>query len=181
MEIKRRKIIGSAAATVSFFGAGCISGGSDPKDHVSDWHKDPMRATGAEVEINRTKNEDNVEYLPDEEAVRLTSGQTRPVKDWLENECPYIIADYVAGEIPYSDSSISVGVTSTIEENTRVVVVSRELRLAKDGSVISKPSVGFEELRNSVPRSVTANISFKKFTNSCKVSVYIRDTVIRRQ
>lgn len=151
----RRSILAATAATMA--GAGC-SGRSqtyvDPADHVDDWHDEPKRG------------------LADPHTMHSVDLSQHP-----PGECHIIareIVDYVIKARLDRPENVSGGCCGEIDGHDRAASVHRYLRVDRGGEVVSTPDIGFQTVREAIPRTVNAP---DESDRDCHHPVYVVDSV----
>lgn len=182
----RRSILASCVG-ISLATSGCQSGSDpDPADHVPDeWHDEPARATGYPIETTGEVDEstDDVEYVPEEDAVRHPDGELEPADEWLgyaqlppaSKAARAVVRDVV-------DADDAVHGPAGVREfhgYDYVLVVRREVTVDREGDVVSSPETEFSTLRNVMPRSCFVTFSFEEGDHECEVPAYVSDVVLQ--
>ena len=154
----RRSILSAAVAMV---GAGCITTDEpeiNPDEHVPDeWHDEPQRGLSDPI----TMIESELSQHP-------------------HDDCPYLAAETVSEAIDERlDDPEHVsggGCCEEINGHERAIVAERLLTVDRDGEVVSSPNVTFQAMREVIPRTVKAS---EASDHTCRVPVYVEDTMIR--
>jgi hypothetical protein len=151
----------------------------------------------AAVEI-RAEDDEQVEYLPEERAVRYVAGwvavddpaegepaervprfSTTPFERWAETRCleaaARAAADRANEELGVDEAT--GGVTADVDGTNRAAVVTVRTVIDREGRVVSKPSVGFEALVAATPATVRARYRLGDRIADRDVPVYARSVV----
>ena len=158
----------------------------------------PIRPDGDPVSVERTITDPDLDYLPEQDAVRYpayykTTGrgpegqptrttlyETTPFADWAATETASVAADRVsaiADERIDGDPTLSVGITK--REGEMAVTAELTTTLNREGTVVSEPSTDFERVVAAVPRSVDATIHFEGQTAERTVPVWVGEMTIQ--
>jgi hypothetical protein len=158
----------------------------------------PLRPDGDPVSAERTITDPDLDYLPEQDAVRYpayykTTGrgpegqptrttlyETTPFADWAATETASVAADRVsavADERIDGDPTLSVGITK--HEGEMAVTAQLTTTLDREGTVVSEPSVDFERAVAAVPRSVDTTIHFEGQTAERTVPVWVSEMTIQ--
>jgi len=178
----RRAVIASGVLTAL---AGCIAPTAqpEPEELVPDeWHEEPKQGAADPIET-KADIEDDVEYLPEKEAVRIDGGDVVPVDQWLTVECRYValdvVADIIRGQFGNPDGIAGPFVSSSLKEDDVVIRIDRRILLSSEGGVRTTPDIEFEEIRSVMPRYVDAEVVLDDFSHVCRIPVYIMDAKIQ--
>jgi len=158
----------------------------------------PLRPDGDPISVERTITDPDLDYLPEEDAVRYpayyrrtgrgpdgqptrtTVYETTPFADWAATETASVAADEVsavADERLAGDPTLSVGITN--REGEMAVTAELTTTLNRDGTVVSEPSTDFERVVAAVPRSVDTTIHFEGETATRTVPVWVGEMTIQ--
>jgi hypothetical protein len=158
----------------------------------------PLRPDGDPISVERTITDPELDYLPEEDAVRYpayyrrtgrgpdgqptrtTVYETTPFADWAATETASVAADEVsavADERLAGDPTLSVGITN--REGEMAVTAELTTTLNRDGTVVSEPSTDFERVVAAVPRSVDTTIHFEGETATRTVPVWVGEMTIQ--
>jgi hypothetical protein len=186
--MRRRALLSATASlpTVALAG-GCLGSDSlgssllasagDDSEPVPESH-DPVRGESDAIETRVVEDDDTVEYLPEEDAVRYVAAwrrssgtpssdaddagrepvyETTPLTRWVGTQvfsaASRAAADHANEQLDTDD--VSGGVTSTIEGRDRAAVVTVEVVLDRDGNVEFGTDVEFESLVAATPTNVS--------------------------
>jgi hypothetical protein len=165
---------------------------------ASEDDRGPLRPEGEPVSVERTVTDPDLDYLPEQDAVRYpayykTTGrgpegqptrttlyETTPFADWAATETASVAADEVdavAAERIAGDPTLSVGITK--REGEMAVTAELTTTLNREGEAVSEPSTDFERIVAAVPRSVEATIHFEGQTATRTVPVWVGETTIQ--
>lgn len=165
---------------------------------ASEDDRGPLRPEGEPVSVERTITDPDLEYLPDQDAVRYpayykrtgrgpdgqptrtTLYETTPFADWAATETASVAAeevDAIADERIAGDPTLSVGITNRDGE----VAVTAQLTtvLNREGTVVSEPGTDFERVVAAVPRSVDTTIHFEGQTAGRTVPVWVGEMTVQ--
>lgn len=185
---------------------GCLAGGRTPEGSGAETTTDggeplpdlepnePVRGRGDPIEVREVENDDDVEYLEDEGAVRYVSAwrsrdpenrtegepperepvyETTPVERWARIQATSA-AGTAAAERTRSRlgvGGLGGGMTSTIEGRNTTPIVSMQTLKDRSGDVIGEPPVTYEALVRATPTSasVTYVIADRRFDHETPV------------
>lgn len=217
--MKRRAALTTTVTALSLL-AGCLSDAPDARRESVATDR-PAQSTGpggdgsttptsrgptrgesdADVETRVVESDDDVEYLPDEHAVRYVARwrnegrgedgeptrepeyETTPFEDWAEVECieaaGRAAAEHAGAALGASD--LGSAISSGVEGEALAAVVAVETELDRDGEVVREPAVGFDELVAATPASVDATYVIAEETHTMDAPVYVRHSVLRQE
>ena len=165
---------------------------------ASENDRDPLRPDGDPVAVERTITDPELDYLPEEDAVRYpayyrrtgrgpdgqptrtTIFETTPFEDWGETECASVAADEVRAVVEPAvdgDPNLSVGITN--REGEMAVTVQQTTTLNRQGTVVSEPTTPFERVVAVTPRSVDATVHLEGQTHATTVPVWASETTLQ--
>lgn len=184
----RRTLLASCAG-LSLGTAGCQSGSDpDPADHVPDeWHDEPARATGDPIETTGEieKSTEDVEYVPEEDAVRHSDGELEPADEWLGTTClrpaSGAVSEVVRDVVDADDAVQGPAMHREFHGHDYALVVRREITFDRDGNLVSAPETEFSTLREVTPRSCFVTVSFEEGDHECEVPAYVSDVALQQQ
>ncbi|WP_152039688.1 hypothetical protein [Salinigranum salinum] len=151
----------------------------------------------ADVAVEAIEDDEHVEYLPDERAVRYVAGwiaaddssgrvprfSTTPFERWAETRCLHgaarAAATHAAAELDVDDETVSGGVTADVDGIDRAAVVTVRTILDREGRVVSAPAVAFDALVAATPRTVEIRYRLADQMSERDVPVYARSIVER--
>jgi len=165
---------------------------------ASEDDRDPRRPDGDPVSVERTITDPELDYLPEENAVRYpayyrrtgrgpdgqptrtTIYETTPFADWGETECASVAADEVSAVADAAidgDPRLSVGITN--REGEMAVTVQQTTTLNREGTVVSEPTTPFDRIVAVTPRSVDATVHLDGQTHATTVPVWVSETTLQ--
>lgn len=152
----RRALLAAAVAVV---GAGCFSRGEsdiDPSEHVpDDWHENPERGLADPITMKASK-----------------------LSQYPKSDCPSLAANTaveVLRDRLEEPENISGGeLSKEVDGHDRAIVWVRNVRLSRDGDVVSSPSIQFQTLREAAPRRIQAP---EGSDHECQIPVFVMDRV----
>lgn len=175
---------------------------TDDPPSVTD-SKGPVRGqSDVDVETEAVEDDENVEYLPEEDAVRYVSAwrttnlteleeeppEREPVYDtvpfdrWGKTNCvtaaARAAADHAAAEL--GAEAIGSGVSFGIEGRDRAAFVSISTVLDREGDVVSEPSAEFDALVATTPATVHATYRLEDQEYALEAPIYVQHDVMRQ-
>jgi hypothetical protein len=165
---------------------------------ASEDDRGPLRPEGESVAVERTISDPDLDYLPEQDAVRYpayykrtgrgpdgqptrtTLYETTPFEDWAATETASVAADEVsavADERIDGEPTLSVGITK--REERMAVTAELTTTLNREGTVVSEPSTDFERVVAAVPRSVDTTIHFEGQTAERTVPVWVGEMTMQ--
>jgi hypothetical protein len=178
------------------------STGADGDGSTTRASRGPTRGeSDADVETRVVESDEDVEYLPDEHAVRYVAAwrnvgtgedgeptrepeyDTTPFEDWATIQCVEAAgraaAEHAGSEL--GASAPGYGISNAVPGEALAAVVSIETVLDREGDVVREPAVGFEALVAATPASVDATYVIADATHTMAAPVYVRHSVVRQQ
>ncbi|MFD1587721.1 hypothetical protein ACFR9U_12065 [Halorientalis brevis] len=153
--------------------------------------QEPIRPDGDPVTIERTITDPDLDYLPDEHAVkypayykrvgtpgdgpptRTTIYETTPFEDWAVTECASAGAKKVGSVVRSAvdgDPNLSVGITTRDDE---MAISARQTTTKnREGEVVSEPTVPFDRVVAVTPRAVTATVHLDDQSHTATIPVW---------
>jgi hypothetical protein len=154
------------------------------------------------VAVETAVERDEVEYLPEDDAVRYVAAwvhadheafvsgtnterepryETTPFEQWAPTECAHAgakrILEVARERLERGSDEVRYGVTT--EDGTKVIHVEYSTVVGRDGTVTSEPTVDHDELVAATPASVTATVSLGGRTHTETVPVWVHHSVER--
>lgn len=183
--MNRRRYVGLFAGIGGI--AGCLSPSEfvqsdrteepNPEEYVDDWHDEPDRGRGLPI----VRADGGVEQVQNEEDVRVEYDGSKSIEEWRDGSCIRSGAEAVKTVLDKRVSdlqNVGVGVAgSGAVEETHVSVI-RELILDNDGNLLSKPRVGFAELRDATPRAAITLDEREEVVRICDPPVFVYDSLL---
>ena len=164
------------------------------------------RAIGEPTSVEKTVEDENLEYIEETDEVRYVAGwrapsdeaiengskperepvyDTVPFERWARVECLSIGAKAVYGalgeRLDGGTKGLSVGFGRVEGQSESRIHVSVETLLDREGDVISEPSVEFEEIVAATPRTVEVTFSFAGKERSCTEPAFVNERTIQEQ
>lgn len=201
MDVSRRRALQTGTAAVAAAAAGCLrSAGIGPGTPTPDPRPETRQAPaeGDAISVTFTSDDEGVEYLPDEDAVRYVARWVHANQDgvgngsaperepeydtvaferWTTVESAHVAArrarDAVARRLGTRLRGVSFGVTTENDEKT--VVAWRRVHLDRDGNVLTRPNVAFDRLVAVTPAEVRVALSFDGRSAARTVPVVVRN------
>lgn len=164
--------------------------------------KGPVRGqSDADVETEGVEDDENVEYLPEEDAVRYVSAwrttnpteleepperepvyDTVPFERWGKTNCvtaaARAAADHAAAELGVAE--LGSGVSFGIDGRDRAAFVSISTLYDREGDVISEPSVEFDALVAATPATVHATYRLEDQEYALEAPIYVQHDVVQQ-
>lgn len=199
MNLSRRRLLSACGLLGASF-AGCL--GRAPRSPTDDGPtREPVRGAADPVTVERTVDDEELEYLEATDEVRYVAAyrhtnhdevenaskperepvyETTPFERWGETECAHAAALEVGDIIENAfDGGANTSPGVTTRDGKKVVEADYHTHLDRDGDVISKPSVEFERVVEVTPRSVTATVSLEGHEHADTVPVFVRRATIQ--
>ncbi|PSQ46223.1 hypothetical protein BRD15_09710 [Halobacteriales archaeon SW_6_65_15] len=154
------------------------------------------------VAVETTVERDEVEYLPEEDAVRYVAAwmhadheafvdgtnterepryETTPFEQWAPTECARVGAERVLevarDRLERGREEVRYGVSA--EDGAETIHVEYSTVLGRDGTTVSEPTVDHDELVAATPASVTVTISFDGRTHTETIPVWVQHSTER--
>jgi len=158
----------------------------------------PIRPDGDPVTIERTITDPDLDYLPDEHAIkypayyervgtpgdgpptRTTIYETTPFEDWAVTECASAGAKKVGSVVRSAvdgDPNLSVGITTRDDE---IAISTRQTTTKnREGEVVSEPTVPFDRVVAVTPRTVTAMVHLEDQSHTATIPVWVDEIAIQ--
>lgn len=171
---------------------------TDPLAAASEDDRGPLRPDGDPVAVERTITDPELDYLPEQDAVRYpayykrtgrgpegqptrtTIYETTPFADWVVTESTSVGAEKVGSVARAAldgDSNLSVGITK--REDEMVIAARQTTTVNREGTVVSEPTTDFERVVAAVPRAVDVTIHFEGQTARRTVPVWVSESTIQ--
>ncbi|ELZ79478.1 hypothetical protein KU306_02985 [Haloferax larsenii] len=210
--MNRRRVLATGATLSSTLFSGCVAKsveelawevrriGKTPEPYG------PTRGEGpADISTRTVEDDENVSYLPQEDAVRYIAGwqrtndeeaehretskrepvyETTPFERWGETQClsagAQAAATYVQESLSHDDT-VRAGVMNIGKDEDRVAFVAVRAVLDRNGDVISNPTIDFPTFVTMTPRSVDVTYALGEQEFEHTVPVYARKRVVQQQ
>lgn len=151
--------------------------------------KGPVRGEGAPITVRTAEDDENVEYLDADDAVRFVKAwrsgdepvyETQSFDEWGETRAlraaAQAAAEHVRDEL--DTDGITSTVSTTVGRRDRVPVVSIVTTLGADDEV-QRPDITFDTLVATTPSAVTAIYALADREYELETPVYARHEVRR--
>lgn len=163
----------------------------------------PVRGESTiDIEVEEVEDDENVEYIREEDSVRYVAGwltmnepdshegdppervpsyETTPFECWGETQCLEVAANAAADHVntELDTDGVGGGITSTVEGEDRVAIVSVESVLDREGKIVEETDVEFGALVSATPVSVKVTYRLDGQEYELETSVYARSAVIQ--
>ncbi|MCD2199724.1 hypothetical protein LPA44_07420 [Halobacterium sp. KA-4] len=195
----RRRLLGLVAAGTLPF-AGCLSAPSDadrtttePSTPSTTTEREPVRGGAAEASVERTITDEEYQYVESNDTVRYPATMAgdevveydyEPFEEWGHIQGASVAAEYLRSlldqRLPEAET-LSVPVSSRGEQDGLRLVAALTTHLARDGDVLSEPSVSRYEVIRATPHTVDATIHFAGRTYTDRYPVYVEERTIQNE
>lgn len=166
----------------------------------ADTSRGPVRPDGDPVTAERTVTDSDLDYLPDEHAVkypayyertgrgpdgeptRTAIYETTPFEDWAVTECASVGAQKISRVVDSrvdGDPHLSVGIST--RDDRLILGADQTTTKNREGEVVSAPTVEFDRVVAVTPRAVTATVHLEDQTHTATIPVWVGETTIRYQ
>ncbi|WP_224269347.1 hypothetical protein [Haloprofundus salinisoli] len=211
--MKRRNALNATATAVStLLLGGCIASDADPPTQTNPASggedgpesQGPVRGeSDAPVDARAVEDDENVEYVVAEDAVRYVAAwrsnsheaeegepperepvfETTPFERWGETQCLSAAASAAAShvETELDTDEVSGGITSAVDGEDRAAYVLLTTLLDRDGDVLTSPETDFETLVAATPATVSATYLLDEHEYTLDVPIYVRHEVIQQE
>lgn len=173
MSVNRRTYVTAVGGGLAFLVGGVAVADATRADITAD--SSLVRGKGDPVTTTETVTRDQLEYIEETNRVRYPN-TTESFKKWARRECAAIGSEAVLPAIDERVDKRVEGVGKGVRGLAFGLVITVDHTIARngDGSVMSKPNVGFEELIAVAPRSVTATVILEGQEYTRDVPVIVR-------
>lgn len=213
--MKRRPFLAATGVTLAAPTAGCLAArASAPPDSdgpTDTWSDDVPESSGpvrgestADLDV-RDVEDDEVEYLSEDDAVRYVAArrranqdavengsepptrepvyETTPFEEWAEIRCHSAAAQAAAEHAndELDTDEVGGGISSAVEGHDLVAAVAVRTVLDRDGEVVHGTDVEFQALVAATPATVTATYVLEGRERELSVPVYARHSVLQQQ
>lgn len=182
--MNRRRYLGGVGAAITTLGGGTALAKRERLDIVVD--SALVRAEGEAVTTSATVEGESVTYLESTDEVRYLTlvhddgtaeHETESFESWANRECAEVAAEAILPAVESRlDEPPKVGRGIRGLLFGLVVTVDHGISYGRDGSVMSKPNVDFDELVSVAPRSITTTITLEEREHTRSVPVAVEHT-----
>lgn len=178
--------------------AGCLSTPNDASETTIEQstastttEREPVRGGAAEVSVERTITDEEYQYVESNDTVRYPATMAGdevaeydylPFDEWGHFEGASVAAEYVRPlldeRLPDAEA-VNVAVSTRGDQEGNQLRVSLRTHLARDGDVISEPSVSRSEVVEATPHTVDAMIHFAERTYTDTYPVYVEERTVQ--
>lgn len=174
--MNRRRFLFSASGVLAAL-AGGVAVGEPTRADI--WYEEDLhRGRGAEATIERTITEPSESYIEESHEV-TTRGSTLSFDTWGHRKCFTVASRKGPSIVDERLDTDVVGLGSSVRGLLYdfVAVIHHSIHLARDGSVISEPNVGLDEVISVAPRTITVTVSLDGQDYTESVPVAVEDSV----
>lgn len=217
----RRRALLAAAWSAAATAAGCLgTPGDGPDDRPADGGPDderadagagasptddvpasrgPERGQADPIDARQVETDDEVTYLPGEDAVRYVAAwrhdgesgeptrepvyETAPFEEWAATRCASAAASAAADHAAEAldTDEVGGGISASPPTDGVAAVVSVATVIDREGEVVRGTDVEFEALLAATPRTVAATYVLDEREREREVPVFARHEVLRQQ
>lgn len=216
--MERRPLLAAAWTTAATV-AGCPGSAGDPTAEVAAHGepatdggeagdvpepRGPVRGEHDPIDVRAVERDDEVEYLPETEAVRYVAAwrhanhdevangsapptrepvyETTSFEDWAATRCSSAAASAAADHAndALDTDAVGGGIASAVPDHALAAVLVVGTTLDREGNVVGESDVAFEALVDATPRTVTATYVLADREHERAVPVFARYEVLQQ-